>query len=66
MISHNENGTMFTKNDIQGLADQIISLANDEQLQDKLSANARAVALARHFPANVAKIYLKAYETLAQ
>ncbi len=66
MITHNENGALFTKNDIRELADLIMILAKDEKLQDLFSANAREVALTRHFPANVAKTYLQVYETLKQ
>lgn len=64
MIEDRNNGMLFEKHDIEGLVNIIQHLANDIELQDKLSVNARAKAFERNYPSNVVKKYVEVYKSL--
>jgi glycosyltransferase involved in cell wall biosynthesis len=64
MIKNNVDGILFEKHDVDGLVEIVKSLATNMDLQDKLSMNARARALERNYPPNVANRYIEVYKLL--
>lgn len=64
MIKDNVDGMLFEKHDIDGLVSIIQLLANETELQDKLSMNARAKAFERNYPPHVAEKYVEVYKSL--
>lgn len=64
MIDDKIDGMLFEKHDIDGLVNILRFLANDIELQNKLSMNARAKAFQRNYPPNIAKKYVEVYKRI--
>ncbi|MEJ7830184.1 MAG: glycosyltransferase family 4 protein [Segetibacter sp.] len=64
MIEDKIDGMLFEKHDVDKLVHIIQNLADNIELQDKLSINARAKAYERNYPPNVAKKYVEVYKSL--
>jgi glycosyltransferase involved in cell wall biosynthesis len=66
MVIDYKDGMLFEKHDIDKLVELVQMLATNTRLCSTLSKNAKAKALERHYPPNVADKYLKVYEQLIQ
>lgn len=64
MVVDKVDGMLFEKHDVDDLVNIIKLLANDTELQDKLSVNASAKAFKRNYPPNVAEKYVEVYKSL--
>ena len=64
MVKDHIDGMLFDKHDVDGLVNIIQRLANDTELQNELSKNARAKAFERNYPPNVADKYMEVYKSL--
>jgi glycosyltransferase involved in cell wall biosynthesis len=64
MIRHGVDGMLFKKHDSDELVRMILLLANDVELQNTLSVNARARAYERNYPPNVAERYVRVYKSM--
>ena len=64
MIKHEIDGMLFEKHDVDGLVQIIRLLANDTNLQNRLSTNAREKAFNRNYPPSVADKYVEVYKSL--
>jgi glycosyltransferase involved in cell wall biosynthesis len=64
MVTDYKDGMLFEKHDIDKLVELVQMLATNTRLCSTLSKNAKAKALDRHYPPNVAEKYLKVYKQL--
>lgn len=64
MIEDKFDGMLFEKNNVDELVNIIQLLANDKDLQNKLSINAREKAYLENYPPHVAKKYVNVYKSL--
>ncbi|PKR77787.1 glycosyltransferase family 1 protein [Halalkalibacillus sediminis] len=62
LITHNENGLLFSDRNIVELAVHIRSILNDQELREKLTHNAYEHVLSNHTVEKVAEEYLFAYK----
>ena len=64
MITDKVDGMLYDKQDVTGLVNIIQQLANDKDLQHKLSMNARKKAYERNYPSQVSEKYVEVYKSL--
>jgi glycosyltransferase involved in cell wall biosynthesis len=64
MVTDYKDGMLFEKHDVDKLVELVQLLATNTRLCNTLSKNAKAKALERHYPPNVADKYLQVYKQL--
>lgn len=64
MITDKIDGMLYDKQDVTALVNIIQQLANDKDLQHKLSMNARKKAFERNYPSQVSEKYVQVYKSL--
>ncbi len=64
MITDKWDGMLYEKQDVAGLVNLIQQLANDKDLQNELSINARKKAFERNYPTHVSEKYVEVYKSL--